>query len=130
MTAPFPRPTRAQQRPGHPDADQAELAYRIGCDAAALRHECTYADVPHPICHELLPWLTAVQRSLHGPPLPLEALREVADRWRRCRAAYFADEDWAAVRVVAPFDRPTPSVWWRLRHGREPCPPRLQEERP
>ncbi|GAA4689659.1 hypothetical protein GCM10023215_27480 [Pseudonocardia yuanmonensis] len=125
MTAPSPRPTRAERRPGHPDVDQAELAYRIGCDAAALRQECTYADAPDPICHELLPWLTAVQRSLTGPALPLDALRELADRWRERRTAYFADDDWAAVRVVAPLERPPPSVWWRLRHGREPVPPRV-----
>ncbi|MCE3550741.1 hypothetical protein LWC33_04640 [Pseudonocardia sp. RS11V-5] len=114
----------ATDRPRHPEADQAELAYRIGCDAAVLQLECTYADAPEPLCHELLPWFLAAVRRLRGPGLPVDALCGLAVEWRRRRAAYFSDADWADVRLVPPFDRPAPSVWWRLRRGREPVPPR------
>ncbi|MFR9801875.1 hypothetical protein ACL02T_06150 [Pseudonocardia sp. RS010] len=114
----------AAHRPRHPEADQAELAYRIGCDAAALRLECTYADAPEPICHELLPWFTTTERLLRGSTLPLDVLGGLADEWRRRRSPYFSDDDWAEVHLVPPFDRPPPSLWWRLCRGREPVPPR------
>jgi hypothetical protein len=113
----------ATDRPRHPEADQAELAYRIGCDAAVLHLECTYADVPEPLCHELVRWFAGTVRRLREPALPLDVLREVAEEWRHRRAAYFSDDDWAEVRVVAPLERPAASLWWRLRRGREPVPP-------
>jgi hypothetical protein len=116
--------TRARRRPRHPEADQAELAYRIDRDAAVLQLECTHADAPDPVCHELLPWCCAVVRLLRGPALSLDALRALAAEWRERRACYFTDEDWAEVHLVPPFDRPAPSMWWRLRRGREPVPPR------
>ncbi|MHA6793588.1 hypothetical protein ACVGVM_08745 [Pseudonocardia bannensis] len=99
------------------------MAYRIGRDAAVLHLELIYADVPDPVVHDLLPWIEDVLSQVRRSALTLEELRELTECWRQRREVYFPDMDWADVHIVEPFDRPRPSLWWRIRHGSEPVPP-------
>ncbi|MCF7547157.1 hypothetical protein [Pseudonocardia sp. WMMC193] len=111
----------ARGRPDAPLADQTELRWRLRSDAAVLHQEHALGLDETDEREDLLHWLDDALGKL-AVAHDLVELRLIATEWRSRRRKAFSDGWWADVTVVAPMRRPTPTWWWRLRHGQEPTP--------
>ncbi|NKS71619.1 hypothetical protein GS531_00055 [Rhodococcus hoagii] len=116
--------TTSRKKSRSPIADQAELRWRMQCEATTIRVSNTFTSSTastRQAARHLLPWLDKTVRSL-ATPMSTPDVVEIAAQWREARAPYTQDPDWADLIIVDPIPRQPPTLWWRLVHGDEPAP--------
>lgn len=121
---------RPERRGRSPLGDQVELRWRIGSEIALIRTEYSYGPAGvrwRRAATELLPWLEHTHDRL-AAQRPLPELEHLAQAWRarrgECLPPGYGNNDWADLILVEHVPRRNAGLWWRLRHGHQPPPPR------